>query len=655
MTNTLDPAPEAERTRWGTILAVGFAQLVVAGGMSGVAVGLPPIRTALGVSEAATAWVLLAYALPMGAVAIAAGRLADRADLRAVAVFSIGGLTVFSAAAALAPNFAALVAARAAQGLLGGLLFGMTGRIVVTCSIETQRGRAMSAITLMMTIGGMGMIALGGFIVAAFDWRGLFWIFAVAGAGAVIALRATVPSNGTGLPRVDRTILIDLATSGGAIFTFLLAFEYLDRAPWIALAALAASVALGAVWVRRPDSAPTVAMLRNPAMAGALLSLTLMSALTGLLNFSLPFLLTDVHGVSPDLVSTVLLAFVGGLAVMTPVSGWLADRFGAGRVSLGGAGLLLAGIVPLLLVDESTSPAGIGVRIAAIGLAFGVFNTPMNTYLLATAPKDQSGTAGAFMATTRTIGTSLGPVLAALAWGLGATAIDGYRLSAWTVAATMLLGAAAMATTKPWRSRTRSGRPLYGDDPKCRFQAEEVIRIPGVERDLVNRSDRRDHQIHLARLRRPALRQHKCRKGAESTRGLTVVRQRFEVSDRGAEFLQTHRALRGRPRHRNALVQFGHSDGGQFGDVGKQIQFDVLKVDVHAGVEHSSRLSLVHRPAPRGRRHRLGSRRRIRRLLCASPRSRPEGASGAAPSVPRRRPSGADCEGAPPPPRYRSA
>jgi hypothetical protein len=60
------------------------------------------------------------------------------------------------------------------------------------------------------------------------------------------------------------------------------------------------------------------------------------------------------------------------------------------------------------------------------------------------------------MATTRTIGTSLGPVLAALAWGLGTTAVDGYRLSAWTVAALLVLGAALQATTKPWKTRVPS-------------------------------------------------------------------------------------------------------------------------------------------------------------------------------------------------------
>jgi MFS-type transporter involved in bile tolerance (Atg22 family) len=76
----------------------------------------------------------------------------------------------------------------------------------------------------------------------------------------------------------------------------------------------------------------------------------------------------------------------------------------------------------------------------------------MNTYMLASAPAEQAGTAGAFIATTRTIGSSLGPVLAALAWGMGATAVDGYRLSAMTVAAVLVIGAALQVTTKPWRT-----------------------------------------------------------------------------------------------------------------------------------------------------------------------------------------------------------
>jgi DHA2 family multidrug resistance protein-like MFS transporter len=452
MSTSLAPPAAVERTRWAAIVAVGFAQLVVAGGMSALAVGLPAIRTHFAVSEAATAWVLLAYALPMGAVAIAAGRLADRADMRAVSVFSMGGLGLFSLAAALAPTFGLLIAARAAQGLLGGLLFGMTGRIVVTSAAESRRGRAMSVITLLMTVGGMGMVGAGGLVIAAFGWRGLFWVFFAMAALALVALRATVPSNGTGLPRLDRVIVVEVATSGGAIVAFLLAFEYLDSAPWISSGALAASVALGALWARRPSSAATVTLLRGPVMAAALLSLTLMSAVTGLLNFSLPFLLTDVHRMPTELVSTVLLAFIGGVGLMTPFSGLLADRFGAGRVSLLGAGLILCAIVPLLLVDETTGLLGIGARVASLGLAFGVFNTPMNTHLLATAPPEQAGTAGAFMATTRTIGSSLGPVIAALAWGLGATAADGYRLSAWAVAALLALGAAAMTAGRPWRA-----------------------------------------------------------------------------------------------------------------------------------------------------------------------------------------------------------
>jgi predicted MFS family arabinose efflux permease len=404
------------------------------------------------VTEAATAWVLLAYALPMGAVAIAAGRLADRADLRAVAVLSMSALAIGSVAAALAPTFPLLLAARAIGGLLGGLLFGMTGRIIVTSAAEHQRGRAMSVIALLMTIGGMGMVGAGGFIIAAFDWRGLFWVFAALSAVAVAALALTVPSNGTGLPRPDRPLLVDIATSGGAIAAFLLAFEYLDSAPWISLGAFAASVALATTWVRQPSSAPTVALLRSPVMAGALLSLTLLSSVTGLLNFSLPFLLTDVQRVRPELVSTVMLTFIGGVGLMTPLAGWLADRFGPGRVSLAGAGLVIVAIVPLLFVDGSTGLVDLGTRIALLGLAFGIFNTPMNTHLLASAPPEQSGTAGAFMATTRTIGTSLGPVVAALVWGLGTTAEDGYRMSAWVIAGILLLGAALQLTTKPWKT-----------------------------------------------------------------------------------------------------------------------------------------------------------------------------------------------------------
>ena len=54
------------------------------------AFALPLIGAELGVTSATTAWVLLAYRLPLAALALPTGRWVDRADLRLVFMISLG-------------------------------------------------------------------------------------------------------------------------------------------------------------------------------------------------------------------------------------------------------------------------------------------------------------------------------------------------------------------------------------------------------------------------------------------------------------------------------------------------------------------------------------------------------------------------------------
>jgi hypothetical protein len=85
-----------QRTNWAPVVALGLAMLVVTSEMTVAAVTLPGIGADLAVSPSATAWVLLAYALSMAAVAIPAGRWADGADVRAAFVLAQIGIGIGS-------------------------------------------------------------------------------------------------------------------------------------------------------------------------------------------------------------------------------------------------------------------------------------------------------------------------------------------------------------------------------------------------------------------------------------------------------------------------------------------------------------------------------------------------------------------------------
>lgn len=63
----------------------------------------------------------------------------------------------------------------------------------------------------------------------------------------------------------------------------------------------------------------------------ALMLATVMQALdTTIANVALPTMTGDL-GASPDNINWVLTSYIVAAAIMTPVTGWLADRFGRAR------------------------------------------------------------------------------------------------------------------------------------------------------------------------------------------------------------------------------------------------------------------------------------------------------------------------------------
>jgi MFS family permease len=153
------------------LMLLCVTQLVLVLDVTIVGVALPSIRRDLGFSEAGLQWVVGAYVLTFGGSLLVAGRLADtrprpRLFAAGLAVFGLSSL-----ACGLAPSPAALVGARATQGLGAALaspaaLSMITG--VFTEPFERRRALAMwsAAAPAVVTIGVAGGLALLGCFVA---------------------------------------------------------------------------------------------------------------------------------------------------------------------------------------------------------------------------------------------------------------------------------------------------------------------------------------------------------------------------------------------------------------------------------------------------------------------------------------------------------
>ncbi len=151
-----------------------------------------------------------------------------------------------------------------------------------------------------------------------------------------------------------------------------------------------------------------------------------MASIIGLIVFSLPFFIADVMQRSPEILGVAMLFFVGGASVVAPIAGVLADRYGPLPVATVGAALTVAGMLTMLSLGSAAELVDLAWRMAAIGDGMALFNSPTMTAILNATPHGQAGTAGGVTSIARTVGTTIGSAVAALAWSVTGGGAPGF-------------------------------------------------------------------------------------------------------------------------------------------------------------------------------------------------------------------------------------
>lgn len=161
----------------GNIGVVCVAQFVVVLDVTIVTTALPSVGVSLGFAQAALAWVITAYTVAFGALLVPGGRVADLVGARRAFRWGVTIFVASSAACALAWTPAALIAARAVQGV-GSALLSPAALALLTAMAEpgAARRRAVGWWTAAAACGGASGWVLGGLLTDLLDWRAVFWV-----------------------------------------------------------------------------------------------------------------------------------------------------------------------------------------------------------------------------------------------------------------------------------------------------------------------------------------------------------------------------------------------------------------------------------------------------------------------------------------------
>ena len=428
-----------------------------------VNVALPSIGHELHGGVAGLQWTVDAYTLSFAGLLLTGGALAERLGGRPVFAGGTALFALASAACGLAPSMGVLIAARFVQGA-GAAALVPSSLVLLQAAFPTRAGRS-RALGLWGSVGGIGAASgpvIGGLLVSAWSWRGVFFInLPVALAILVLAGRA-VPASKRGTRAVD---LPGQLLSITALALLTAALVQAGRDGWTAPAILAgftlAAVAAAAfVLAERRSRAPMLPLslfrateFRSGTLVGLLINLGFYGQL-----FVMSLYFQDIRGYSALRTGLALLPEAALLVIGSTLSGRIMARTGPRTPMLAG---LLTGAAGLAGIAAATTTAPyplLAVAMGAAGFGMSMVMPAATAAVMEAAPPDRGGIASGVINAARQAGGVLGVALLGTLVPARASFAAGLQLGVALSAGAFLLGAVLTATGVP-RHHDDGGEP----------------------------------------------------------------------------------------------------------------------------------------------------------------------------------------------------
>lgn len=449
--------------RW-TFVVTSVAAFMVALDNLVVTMALPSIREHLHASLAQLEWTVNAYTLTFAVLLLPAAALGDRLGRRRVFIAGMAVFTVASAAAALAPNAGALVAARTLQGVGGAAVLPLSLTLLTSAVAPARRGAALgvwgATSGLAVALGPL----LGGAVTQGASWQFIFWLNVPIGLVTIpLAVRSLSESYGP----AKRMDLVGLALVSVGLFAVVFGLVRGNSHGWATPAELVSLIG-GAVlvtaflaWERRvADPILPLYLFRSRAFSAVNGAALLMSV--GMFGsiFLLAQFLQTVQGYDPLSAGLRTLPWTAMPVLVAPLAGPLSDRIGGKPLLVTGLVLQAAGIFWLgAELATGSSYASMLIPFVLSGIGMGLFFVPVASVVMGSVPPQLQGVASGANNGIRELGGVLGiAVLGAVfsargGFSSGQAFVDGLRPALMIGAAGVLIGAVSAALI-PSRRRT---------------------------------------------------------------------------------------------------------------------------------------------------------------------------------------------------------
>ncbi|CAL2065821.1 MFS transporter [Streptomyces murinus] len=444
--------PPGPGYKWVALSNTTLGVLIATMDASIVIISLPAIFRGIGLDPLAAGnigyllWMILGYLLVSAVLVVVLGRLGDM--FGRVRIYNLGFLVfaIASIALSLDPFRAGagalwLILWRIVQAFGGSMLTANSAAILTDAFPSRQRGMALG-INQITALAGQFLGLLAGGLLAAVDWRAVFWVsvpISVTGTiWSYLSLRETA-AGGRG--RVDWLGNLTFASGAGILLAGITyGIQPYGGHPtgWtnpLVLTGLIGGVFLLLVFcvVENKVAEPMfrLSLFKVRAFAAGNLAALLTAIARGGLQFMLIIWLQGIwlplHGYdfedTPLWAGIFMLPLTVGFLLAGPVSGYLSDRFGARIFSTAGLLVVAGSFLGLLALPVDFDYGPFAALLLLNGLGQGMFSSPNTSSIMGSVPAKYRGVASGMRSTFQNSGTalSIGVFFSLMVSGLAAT------------------------------------------------------------------------------------------------------------------------------------------------------------------------------------------------------------------------------------------
>jgi MFS family permease len=375
-------------------------------------------------------WMIMGYLLVQSILVVTLGRLGD--IFGRVKIYNLGFVvfTVASIGLSFDPFQGThgalwLIGWRFVQAFGGSMLMANSAAILTDAFPPGKRGMALG-INQVAGISGQFVGLLLGGLLAAWDWRAVFWVNLPVGIfGTIWAYKSLREIASTRKARIDWLGNLTFAAGLGVLLTsitFGIRPYHSDPTSWAdpkVFGGLILGVALLALFcfietrVKEPMFQLSLFRIREFAFGNiaALLGAISRGGLQFMLVIWLAGIWLPLHGydftVTPLWAGIYMLPLTAGFLIAGPISGILSDRYGARPFATSGLLVAACCFVGLMLLPVVFPYWIFALLIFGNGIGSGLFASPNTAAIMSSVPAHNRGAASGMRSTFQNSGMSL--------------------------------------------------------------------------------------------------------------------------------------------------------------------------------------------------------------------------------------------------------